>query len=135
MISFIYNQNPIVFQCDYCMTGEPDNRTSFCLICWEISPYENNNFPFGNDAIVVYSQALNDKFSADIETPHLNTFPDQYFTCTSKCLACKWVFFFHYFLNLVCLVLFTFSLATKHNLITFSYESKEAFYYSWLVCI
>ncbi|GFO27427.1 Zinc finger fyve domain-containing protein 1 [Plakobranchus ocellatus] len=34
-------------------------------------------------------KALNDKFSQDIEAPQLNTFPDQYFTCTSKCLACN----------------------------------------------
>ncbi|KAH9513767.1 Zinc finger FYVE domain-containing protein 1 [Bulinus truncatus] len=34
-------------------------------------------------------KALNDKFSGKIETPQFNTFPDEYFTCTSKCLACK----------------------------------------------
>ncbi|KAK3773525.1 hypothetical protein RRG08_022238 [Elysia crispata] len=34
-------------------------------------------------------KALNDKFSQEIEAPQLNTFPDQYFTCTSRCLACN----------------------------------------------
>ncbi|BFZ11581.1 hypothetical protein BsWGS_14619 [Bradybaena similaris] len=34
-------------------------------------------------------KALNDKFNQKIETPQLNTFPDQYFTCTSRCLACR----------------------------------------------
>ncbi|KAK6998031.1 Zinc finger FYVE domain-containing protein 1 [Biomphalaria glabrata] len=34
-------------------------------------------------------KALNDKFSGKIETPQFNTFPDEYFTCTSKCMACK----------------------------------------------
>ncbi|ESO95488.1 hypothetical protein LOTGIDRAFT_117073 [Lottia gigantea] len=33
-------------------------------------------------------KTLNEKFNGDIEKPTPNSFPDQYFTCTEKCLAC-----------------------------------------------
>ncbi|XP_029642742.1 zinc finger FYVE domain-containing protein 1 [Octopus sinensis] len=34
-------------------------------------------------------KVLNGKFSGEIEKPDALTFPDQYFTCTSKCLSCS----------------------------------------------
>ncbi|XP_071962254.1 zinc finger FYVE domain-containing protein 1-like [Antedon mediterranea] len=34
-------------------------------------------------------RVLNEKFSGDIETTQPKTFPDEYFTCTSRCLACQ----------------------------------------------
>ncbi|CAL1541626.1 unnamed protein product [Lymnaea stagnalis] len=34
-------------------------------------------------------KALNEKFNGKIEKPQFNTFPDEYFTCTCRCLSCK----------------------------------------------
>ncbi|XP_033125854.1 zinc finger FYVE domain-containing protein 1-like [Anneissia japonica] len=34
-------------------------------------------------------KVLNEKFSGEIETTQPKTFPDEYFTCTSRCLACQ----------------------------------------------
>lgn len=34
-------------------------------------------------------KVLNGKFSGEIEKPDAITFPDQYFTCTTKCLSCN----------------------------------------------
>ena len=36
-----------------------------------------------------FLQALNDKFSGNMESVQLDTFPEEYFTCTSTCLACR----------------------------------------------
>lgn len=40
--------------------------------------------------VLYYFQALNDKFSGDIGNMKYEImFPDQYFTCTSRCLSCE----------------------------------------------
>ncbi|KAK3597426.1 hypothetical protein CHS0354_040164 [Potamilus streckersoni] len=50
----------------------------------------NNSIRAPRKPEVVYRtlQALNEKFSGEIEKSAYDTFPDQYFTCRAKCLSC-----------------------------------------------
>ncbi|XP_059162270.1 zinc finger FYVE domain-containing protein 1-like isoform X2 [Physella acuta] len=71
---------------------EPHKDTDFTHISkCIIKRLQDNSVRTPRKAEIIFKslKAINDKFSGMIETPSFNTFPDEYFTCTSKCLACK----------------------------------------------
>ncbi|XP_050408229.2 zinc finger FYVE domain-containing protein 1 [Patella vulgata] len=70
---------------------KPGSKTEFVILGKVISDlFSNNNIRAARQPCVVLQalKMLNKKFSGDIEKPMPESFPDQYFTCTEKCLAC-----------------------------------------------
>lgn len=66
----------------------PTNFTSFVRKVKDILSNNTVRAPRGPDVFLQALNALNRKFSGDIDPSLPSSFPDQYFTCNTRCLAC-----------------------------------------------